>query len=525
MHSYQGGPRHYNKDECIDVHSLEVGSTIKIWGREMAIVGCNNFTREYYQRAHGIKMISNSDAMGRLGRERPKTAQLTSMDMRSHIGWRRSQRRQSVKEKGRFYGVLGQLGRYGSDYGEYKQHWARAQKYGCRQIRCKGQLVVDANAATRASGDKDREFVIVFDMTDETLKITEVRIRNAGHDGGLLLANGRHTIGPGGSEYFTAQHLYLGATLHLPTGQKMLITVMDEGSLRLCEQFASEFPLFDAERIIYRIRQRCEVQGCQLREALKAKANGLQYFTSESPFLRALEQLGLLVGMAQQEMLTLVRKYRDDHNRVMYSVMCDQISRTMDLHAFKLEAALLRESSLLMTMREKQVPWRKLMMQHDVSDSGVVGMAYLMKMLREHKVAVGPQTVSFVGRHFTSYHRGRASCYQQVDYHALCDATFPLAFHGSSIGAQSGHSTQGHDSRRRLMDEMEQATQSSGAEALRIGGADVEEQPQGDTQPGVRSCGNAQGTPGCPGMSGGCQQDGFGMEVQWGSENQAAIFH
>ncbi|CAM9451673.1 unnamed protein product [Ectocarpus sp. 12 AP-2014] len=192
-----------------------------------------------------------------------------------------------------------------------------------------------------------------------------------------------------------------------------------------------------------------------------AEGNGRDAFEGHEAFRDAMDGLGLLVGLGQQEVLTLVRAFTDKRGkRILWASMCDSISQldadavatataraaTSRKHRRSLEPPAAGGETLLARMREAGVPWRAVfarVREESGKDSscGVLGVASLVQVMRRNGLSIGADHASFLARRFA---RGGGS---QVPFHALCDAIYPCdfsppapsrSFHINSGGDDSG---------------------------------------------------------------------------------------
>ena len=119
-----------------------------------------------------------------------------------------------------------------------------------RLLRCKTSLVTDSKV------DKGRVFMITFRLEDDSLQIYEEIVRNSGLAGGNFLKRGRYLNSlPDDSEaprYFKATDFYLGNVFCI-NGNEMQITEMDNLSLKFCESYPDEFPMFDTYQIVQNV--------------------------------------------------------------------------------------------------------------------------------------------------------------------------------------------------------------------------------------------------------------------------------
>ncbi|CAM9936497.1 unnamed protein product [Ectocarpus sp. 6 AP-2014] len=211
-----------------------------------------------------------------------------------------------------------------------------------------------------------------------------------------------------------------------------------------------------------------------------ADGNGCDTFEGHEAFRDAMDGLGLLVGLGQQEVLTLVRAFTDKRGkRILWASMCDSISQldaeavatataptaashggirgTKDTvggvripaattkHRRSLEPPAACGETLLARMRELGVPWRAVftyVREESRKDSscGVLGVASIVQAMRRNGLSIGADDASFLARRFA---RGGGS---QVLFHALCDAIYPCDFSPPAPSRSSPINSEGDDS-------------------------------------------------------------------------------
>jgi hypothetical protein len=95
--------------------------------------------------------------------------------------------------------------------------------------------------------------MITFRLEDDSIQIYEDIVRNSGLAGGNFLKRGRYLNSlPEDSDvprYFKQSDFYLGNVFCI-NGNEMQITEMDNMSLRFCESYPDEFPMFDSYQIV-----------------------------------------------------------------------------------------------------------------------------------------------------------------------------------------------------------------------------------------------------------------------------------
>ncbi|XP_017868784.1 PREDICTED: EF-hand domain-containing family member C2 [Drosophila arizonae] len=216
---------------------LRIGAVLNVFGRDVVLTSCDQFTQQYYREKYGIQdftpqpLPESSDervlSQGKMRRLPP------------YNGW----------------------GSYEDSEGNCitvepkppQADFKKLMKYdGCiLRFGAKLMSIIRENC--------ERSFVISYFLADDTIQIYEVARRNSGFSGGEFLKRARVEL-PGQEkfssnrpEYYRANDFYIGATLSLKD-HIFHINSADEFTLLYMEQHANEFPVADIRAIMQKIR-------------------------------------------------------------------------------------------------------------------------------------------------------------------------------------------------------------------------------------------------------------------------------
>ena len=198
----------------------------------------------------------------------------------------------------------------------------KMQRNQGRLLRCKTKLISDNKV------DQGRDFMVTFRMEDDSVQIYEEVVRNSGLSGGNFLKRGRYlnTL-PHDSDkprYFKSSDFYLGNVFCI-NGTEMQIVEMDNLSLRFCESYPDEFPMFDTFHIVQQVIDKVVFSQIDVRqEMMKYDRNGFGCLPKEL-FVHALDAIQLTSELNDQEMLTIMRRFQNGDN-YQYDEMCDLFS-------------------------------------------------------------------------------------------------------------------------------------------------------------------------------------------------------
>lgn len=339
-----GGQEEAGESEFISEMDLCVGGSVEVWGRTLRLVSCDAFTRQHYLEKHGRVMPQADEALDALEDERQKMLRETKMAGTDAVGWLSPKRQTSSRRQGQWLTgavetgassqqVLSGLGKAEEDTKAWKnqqgiQGGLGRAKFGGRRLRCKCRMLPkDADS---------REFILTYNLADDTLSVFEVRQRNSGRSGGAYLVKGRYqrpvdTIpqstmlasgtqersrtgvqlnstfgqpvgglsstmkdrrqdpsststprseaGGGGGRFFVPQDIYIGAILPLVTGAVVEVVEMDLATLSLLEEFPADFPMSDYSAVVSKVAKNSITAAASARltdETNERRRDGLQ---------------------------------------------------------------------------------------------------------------------------------------------------------------------------------------------------------------------------------------------------------
>ena len=240
-------------------------------------------------------------------------------------------------------------------------------------IRCRLKLITDDYV------DKERAFMLTFHMEDDSVAVYEERTRNSGCTGGQFLKRGVYTNGlPPDCDkprHFVAQDIYLGNVILL-NGYEMQITEMDDLSVKFCEDNSDEFPFFDTYEIIHKLMGQVLDLGLDLRQFIVEHYDPENVgYLSRDDFVKCLDDLQLTQEMNDQELMTLMRRFKGvlqgnmqsrrknrEKDKYYFHEMCDLFSHATYVRQVgqKGQQQQTRLERLLEDMRGRQTQWRRL---------------------------------------------------------------------------------------------------------------------------------------------------------------------
>lgn len=306
---------------------------------------------------------------------------------------------------------------------------SKLQRNQNRTLRCK--LKALTQSATRI-------FMLTYYLEDDTLQIYEEVVRNSGHNGGNFLKRGKyqnhlpdvsytgahkHDIG---IREFNSNDIYLGNIISV-NGMEMQITEIDNLSLRFCESYPKEFPMFDPNKVVEKLTRNTIVGNKIDLRALIASRYDMEEkgYLDKTKFLAALDAANILPTLNEQEILTIFRCYRYNPSVpatglpssnveyiYMYHELCDLISYYAVADGFGADSSQYgvrptRDAldGLLSTLRLRTTTWRRALKRNDCSAVGnYVTLANLLKLLVHKGVHIdnlmGPREKKLLVRYY-----------------------------------------------------------------------------------------------------------------------------
>ncbi|XP_063070082.1 EF-hand domain-containing family member C2 [Engraulis encrasicolus] len=268
---------------------LTIGSVINVWGRNVTLCDCDNFTKEFYRTKYGIEDFTPVQYKAAPVPKPPRPVP-------PYNGF--------GSEEDSLCSCQGLLPK--PPQKDFKKLMEKD-----RQGLESNVLRFVAKMETENPVDMERVFILSFYLSDDTIAVFEPTQRNTGVLGGKFLERGR-VKKPGQelfkssvSEYFTAQDLYVGARLLL-NNQPFQLVDADEYALSYMEQHAEEFPRANLGTILSKIKSINKEKREQLITVTEAADTGVIQYEHFRSLLVAME-----CGLSEHEIMTLGRSYSE----------------------------------------------------------------------------------------------------------------------------------------------------------------------------------------------------------------------
>ncbi|KAM9032064.1 EF-hand domain-containing family member C2 [Sarcophilus harrisii] len=216
---------------------LKIGAVINIWGRKVLLCDCDEFTKQYYKTKYGIVDFTPIPY---------KNPPLTKVEriFPPYHGY--------GSEEDSLCSCLGLMPK--PPQKDFKKFMEK-DSFGLESYVLRFLAKLD----TEDCIDKERRFIISYYLSDDTLSVYELRMRNSGILGGKFLERDR-VKKPGQllfksepSEFFKAWDLFVGAHVCF-NGHNFILLNCDEYAFSYMEQHANEFPMSNIELILKKLK-------------------------------------------------------------------------------------------------------------------------------------------------------------------------------------------------------------------------------------------------------------------------------
>nr|XP_030138939.3 EF-hand domain-containing family member C2 [Taeniopygia guttata] len=228
---------------------LKIGAVINVWGRQILLCDCDEFTKEHYRKKYGIVDFTPIQYK-KPPPAKPETILPPYNGFGSEEDSLSSCKGVVIKPAHKDYRQFLMKDRYGMD--------SNILRYGAKLI-------------TDSTVDKDRKFIISFFLRDDTISIFEYAERNSGIAGGKFLERsrikkpGQELFKSEPSEYYNAQDLFVGARVCFH-GHNFLLVDADEYTFNYMEKNANEFPMADICVILNKLKSMTEPRAKEIRK-------------------------------------------------------------------------------------------------------------------------------------------------------------------------------------------------------------------------------------------------------------------
>jgi len=240
------------KNDFLKFDDLRVGMELELYGCKYQLYDADSFTREWYQREHGLALAPRVD-ISDVERKYDKSAPMQYPP--PHIGF----------------------GTEEDSLQSWKSLLLKPPKMNVEKLAKESGKTMLFRAefalANPAPEDVGREFLITFHRATDEVEIVERQLRNAGIVGGKFLAKGRHLkVLPDGRKVpFQPSDFAVGAVVTI-AGRSFKLNELDERSRKMAEGEEAEVSEDRVKQLIVALRELLNSKFARLHEAYRSLA-------------------------------------------------------------------------------------------------------------------------------------------------------------------------------------------------------------------------------------------------------------
>ncbi|XP_072195203.1 EF-hand domain-containing family member C2 [Excalfactoria chinensis] len=270
---------------------LKIGAVINVWGRQIMLCDCDEFTKDYYRTKYGIEDFTPIPY-----KAPPPPKAEKPIPLYTGFG----------SEEDSLCSCMGLLLK--PPQKDFKKFMEKDRcGLDSNTLRFLAKLVTDSPI------DKDRKFIICYFLSDDTISVYEHTQRNTGILGGKFLEKsrikkpGQELFKSEPSEYFKAQDLFIGARVCFH-GHNFLLVDADEYTINYMEKHANEFPVADSGFIFKKLKDIAEPRSREIRQVFAAADPQHTKVMEYDPFRNLI--VSITDGaFSEHEIMTLARHY------------------------------------------------------------------------------------------------------------------------------------------------------------------------------------------------------------------------
>jgi Ca2+-binding EF-hand superfamily protein len=282
------------RKEFYSAADLKIGDTINVYGRDLLICDCDEFTSDFMEQNFGHETKTNVISLEEQRPEPPR------MEVPPYTGFGSEE-----DSLGSFYSLVPKAP---------KANWAKYFENDKKILRFVAQL------DTCAPEDRERLFIVSYYLADDTIIVYEPPARNSGVMGGKWMERCRVKI-PGSNDFYTARDLCVGSTIEFRKHRFTLIEA-DEYTLNFMEN--KKFPASDTAMIFAKLKDKISERSESIRKAFRSCDNDRSGGLSMDEFRNICHTYNF--DLSDQEIISVMRKFDSNGDGVVrYNEFCDAI--------------------------------------------------------------------------------------------------------------------------------------------------------------------------------------------------------
>merc|ERR1711959_631380 len=282
------------RKEFFTAADFGIGGTVSVFGRELLICDCDDFTKLFMEDNFGMAYEGRTIS---LEEERPDPPR---MEVPPYTGFGSEE-----DSLGSFYSLVPKAPR---------QNWAHYFESDKKILRFVAQL------DTNAPEGRERLFIVSYYLADDTISVYEPPARNSGFMGGKFMERCR-SKNPDDDEFYAAKQMGVGKTLTFRHHRFVLIEA-DEYTLNFMEN--KKFPASDVTAIVEKLKEKFREQSVLIRDTFRRVDEDHSGTLSMSEFKQALRKFNFEV--TDQELISIMRKFDPDGDgSIRYDEFCASV--------------------------------------------------------------------------------------------------------------------------------------------------------------------------------------------------------
>jgi len=397
---------------------LRCGEYLNVYGREMLLTTCDEFTKQFYQKEYGIEQVDHP-------LPNPEETPITH----------------EIPKAGNEFMMIGrEEDSLKTVYGLQLPGKTAEQLFATRERKIR--------AFMRMVDEPEREFALTFNLETEEMMVHELHKKNSGRAAGKFVRADKYynpeatdiPVGRNG-RYFRATDFYIGAIVKLHTGNVMEVMDIDDHSLNYMEDDPKSYPMSDfnghiAGKILDLIRSgNTNLGGDDLREALKGSdSHGEGMLQSKEHMEQVLGDLGLLQELTKHEINTIFRKFAQrfkgtnpvpmKKRKFNYNLFCDNLVR---IH--RRERGFSGRAPFPLTLAVNTLLWRQLFQNNDPHGTEVLTLTGIDGLLGARRAKLDQSQLDMMVQNYcASPPAGQDDSETWINYNTFCDEIYVCSF-------------------------------------------------------------------------------------------------
>ncbi|XP_055373718.1 EF-hand domain-containing family member C2-like [Condylostylus longicornis] len=216
---------------------LQIGAHLSIFGRDIILTDCDEFTKDYYKKKFGME---NFTPIPNPAMQSQKRIQNSDTQLPPYNGWG-----DFIDSEGNCLSIMPKIPPI--DIHKFINLDKLILRFGAKMI-------------SDIKENNERVFIVSFHLIDDTVQVYELAMRNSGFLGGEFckrkkqLLPDQNIFSSERPKFYEPYHFHIGATLIINDHVFNLATA-DEYTLMYMEAHPYQFPFADVETIVAKVRE------------------------------------------------------------------------------------------------------------------------------------------------------------------------------------------------------------------------------------------------------------------------------